>query len=599
MTRRPLAVCAMAVAAVLLVPVAAVGQSSTAPSDSDEPVVFTEGVTGDLNSANPFKQIDSSESFVSGLMYDGLLRLGQQDYATEAELATEVPSLENGGISPDGLTWTFHLRKGLTWSDGVPLTANDFVWTADFIMANDISAWSDGYRFTDSIRATDDRTIVWKTTRPTLVPGLPGYSLILPEHVWGEMSVKEVKEFKNYPDPVVSGPFNLTQWKQGEYWTMTSRPDYWQGAPTIDEIVFRNYNSNESVVQALLKGAIDHTVIPTSDLYQAVQGRPGISTAETSAEAFWQLSFNVVDDPESTANPAVLDPEVRKAVEYAIDRQALVDRVLKGYATPGSTPIAPVYDYWHWQPPPEEYRSYNPTEANRLLDEAGYLDTDGDGVREDPADGEPLNFRLFLATTDPDGLEAAPFIRGWLDEVGIGVSIRSMTDAKLYDNWYGFDWDMILYSWGTNPDPDFLLSTFTSNQCGYWSDTCYANPEYDRLYQEQQTTIVPEQRREIVIQMQQMLYEDSPEIVLWYPKGFEAWRGDRWTGFLPWPEPDGLVFWGNPYSARSVRPIDGADLTSTEAGPTGWMWLVGSVLLGGGIGLASSRRRRRADAYYV
>ena len=99
--------------------------------------------------------------------------------------------------------------------------------------------------------------------------------------------------------------------------------------------------------------------------------------------------------------------------------------------------------------------------------------------------------------------------------------------------------------------------------------------------------------------MQQMLYEDSPEIVLWYPKGFEAWRGDRWTGFLPWPEPDGLVFWGNPYSARSVRPIDGADLTSTEAGPTGWMWLLGSALIGGGIGLASSRRRRRADAYYV
>ena len=340
MTRRPLAVCAVAVVAVLLVPVAAMGQSSTAPSDSDEPVVFTEGVTGDLNSANPFKQIDSSESFVSNLMYDSLFRLGQKDYATEPELATEVPTQENGGISADGLTWTFHLRKGLTWSDGVPLTAHDFVWTADFIMANDISAWSDGYRFTDSIRATDDTTIVWKTTRPTLVPGLPGYSLILPEHVWGEMSAKEIKEFKNYPDPVVSGPFNLTQWKQGEYWTMTSRPDYWQGAPTIDEIVFRNYNSNESVVQALLKGAIDHTVIPTSDLYQAVQGRSGISTAETSAEAFWQLSFNVVDDPESTANPAVLDPEVRKAVEYAIDRQALVDRVLKGYATPGSTPIA-------------------------------------------------------------------------------------------------------------------------------------------------------------------------------------------------------------------------------------------------------------------
>ena len=108
-----------------------------------------------------------------------------------------------------------------------------------------------------------------------------------------------------------------------------------------------------------------------------------------------------------------------------------------------------------------------------------------------------------------------------------------MTDAKLYDNWYGFDWDMILYSWGTNPDPDFLLSTFTSGQCGYWSDTCYDNPEYDDLYREQQTTIDPEQRREVVIQMQQMLYEDSPEIVLWYPNGFEAWRSRPMDGFPP------------------------------------------------------------------
>ena len=92
----------MAVVAVLLVPVAAVGQSSTAPSDSDEPVVFTEGVTGDLNSANPFKQIDASESFVSGLMYDGLFRLGQKDYATEPELATEVPIRRTAASPPTG-----------------------------------------------------------------------------------------------------------------------------------------------------------------------------------------------------------------------------------------------------------------------------------------------------------------------------------------------------------------------------------------------------------------------------------------------------------------------------------------------------------------
>ncbi|HEY6568322.1 MAG TPA: peptide ABC transporter substrate-binding protein [Actinomycetota bacterium] len=610
MKGRLVAACALMVAIAVIIPATAWGQDASTPSSSagaDEPVTFTLGVVGELNSANPFKQIDTSEAFVGTLMYASLLRLAQKDYATEPELATEVPTQENGGISADGLTWTFHLRDGLTWSDGEPITAHDFVWTADFIMENEISSYIDGYRFTDSIEALDDQTIVWKTTRPTLVPGFPGYNLILPEHVWGKMSVKEIKEYENFPDPVVSGPFNLTEWNQAEYWAMDARPDYWEGDPTIQRLVFRNYNSDEAVVQALLKGAIDYSLVPTSDLYEAVKDRPGITAVTASAESFWQLSFNVVneelttalDASASTAHPAVLDPRVRQAVEYAIDRETLVDRVLQGYGSPGSTPIVPFYEEWHWQPPEDVYRSFDPAEANRMLDEAGYLDTDKDGIREMPEGGDPLQLRLYLATTDSDGLQAAPFIRGWLRDIGIDVSIKSMTDGKLYDDWYDYDWDMILYSWGTTPDPDFLLSTFTSGQCGYWSDTCYSNPEYDDLYKEQQTTLDPDARHEIVTQMQQMLYEDSPEIVLWYPNAFEAWRGDRWTGFLRWPEPDGLAFWYNVYSVQSVHPIEGAQLGGAEAGPAGWMWLVGAGALGGVLAAATSRRRRRANAYYV
>ena len=142
----------------------------------------------------------------------------------------------------------------------MPITAHDFVWTGNFIIEHDISSWSDGYTYTESIEAVDDQTIVWKTTRPTLVPGLPGYNLILPEHVWGDFTEKELKSFKNFPDPVISGSFNLVEWKQGEYFRMEANPDYWAGAPVIDEIIFRIYNSDEAVVQALIKGAIDYTL---------------------------------------------------------------------------------------------------------------------------------------------------------------------------------------------------------------------------------------------------------------------------------------------------------------------------------------------------
>ena len=151
-----------------------------------------------------------------------------------------------------------------------------------------------------------------------------------------------------------------------------------------------------------------------------------------------------------------------------------------------------------------------------------------------------------------------------------------MTDGKLYDVWLGsLDWDLIIYSWGVGPDPDFILSSFTTEQCGFWSDTCYSNPEYDELYKEQQTTIDEDARQEIVTEMQQIIYRDTPEIVLWYPNTFEAWRSDRWTGFVRWPEPDGTVFWGNMYSAR-LGPADlDARSTATGGGSSGWVWLGG------------------------
>ena len=151
---------------------AATAEAQDSPSATPSPapkVTFTVGIVGDLNSVNPFKQIDSTESFVSALMYDGLLDYKQQAYEPKGGLA------ESWEVSDDDLTWTFHIRHGLTWSDGVPITAQDFVWTSNFILDNPAraSSWIDGYRYTESITAPDDYTVVWKTKRPTVTPGLP------------------------------------------------------------------------------------------------------------------------------------------------------------------------------------------------------------------------------------------------------------------------------------------------------------------------------------------------------------------------------------------------------------------------------------------
>ena len=232
------------------------------------------------------------------------------------------------------------------------------------------------------------------------------------------------------------------------------------------------------------------------------------------------------------------------------------------------------------------------------MDGAGYVDTDGDGIREMPGGGDPLEWRLFIATTDPAAIKAAPFVEGWLRDIGIDASTKSMTDSKLYDQWYGFDWDLIIYSWGVGPDPDFILSSFTSEQCGYWSDTCYANPEYDDLYEEQQVALDEDEREAIVTEMQQILYADTPEIVLWYPNAFEAWRSDRWQGMLRWPEPDGVAFWGNMYSMMALEPATNAPASGgTDSGIPAVVWIGGVVAVVALVGGTILMRRRRSEHY--
>jgi peptide/nickel transport system substrate-binding protein len=586
--RRIVVTCAV-VAVILAAGSAPAGGQSATPSP-EEKVTFTVGVTYDLNSANPIWSLDGNEWMVHGLEYDGLLRYGREDYALEREM---VDSYET---SADGLTWTFHLKDGLTWSDGQPVTADDFVWTANFIIDNDIALWSDGYRYTKDIVARDDRTIVWTTTRPSLAPGWPGYNLTLPKHVWDGMSKQDAKDFKNFPDPVVSGPYRLVEWETGEYWKLEARDDYYGGEPLIDELVFRVYNNDEAVIQALLKGAIDYTEVPTSEFHERLKDEPGIESVATAAEGFYQLSFNLASDPSSTANPAVLDPEVRRAVDAAIDKETLIDRVLGGYGAPANSPIAAVYPFWHWDPPPDQLVTFDPARARSMLDDAGYLDSDGDGIRELPGSGEPLQLRLFTSADDKDGNDAAEYIQSWLRDVGIDTAYRTMAWSKLLNIWYDFDWDLLISSWSNLPDPDWLLSSFTTGQCGSWSDTCYSNPTYDDLYAEQQATLDRSARQAIVFEMQEILYRDMPEIQLWYPNFFEAWRSDRWTGFLPWPEPDGLRF--HLYSIMNIRPVTGVATTGPDAGPPGVFWIA-VVALTGLLVLLTRVRHRRADAYYA
>jgi peptide/nickel transport system substrate-binding protein len=564
--------------------------SASSALAQDEEIVFVAGTINDMRTVNPFRAFESPEFEVMDLNYDLLISFSPEDMTPIPNLATDWTQSE------DGLEWTINLRDDVTWQDGEPFTAEDVVFTYEFIVENNLSG-NNYLSFPDGFEVVSDTQFLWKTTEPTIAPLVPPYIYILPEHIWGEFDKKEAQDFKNYPDMIGTGPFQLTEWDKGQSWTMEANPDYFQGAPIIDKYVVRKYDNEEAMVTALREGEIDYIGDVSIDLFDSLQGVEGISTNVGPQTAFTQMSFPMCDPKDPNADvdckstgtgghPALKDHDVRLAIAHAIDKQAIVERVLQGYGSIGTTVIPP---YNRWRAEPEELIEYDPAEAERILDEAGYVDTDGDGIREMPGGGQPLDFRFVLRSESTESATAGEFIAGWLEEIGIGTKIDVVTDDKLTDIYISNDFDLYIWGWGVEPDPDFQLSTYTISECGYWSDTCYANPEYDRLYQEQKTAATPEERMAIVTEMQQIIYEDIPEIVLYNYNSLEAYDSAEWAGLEEniAPKPEGFL-WGQygrhtalTLTPRSLLPQGGAQEPAGDTGISGGVWLaiVGAIVL--------------------
>ena len=589
--RRTVKLLALAVSGAMIIG-AASALSAFAQDATDEKVSFTVGMVNDAITFNPMFMIETPEYATADMMWETFLGWEQEDFDTTAHLATDWEQSE------DGLTWTFEIRDDAPWHDGQPLTAGDIAYTFNFILDQKVGNFIDYLPFTDEITAPDDTTLEWKTTVPTGAPVYPPYVYIMPEHLLSQYETKaDFKKWKGFPDPIGSGPFKLVEWRRGDFWRLEANPDYWGGAPKIDEFVFRVFQNEDAMIEALKQGEIDFADDVSANLFDSIVDEPNITTNVGNPTAFTQMSFNqctneveYCKDTGFNHHPATTDPDFRLAVEHAIDRDVLVERVKLGYAEPGYTVIPSP----KWHADPATAIPYDPDEANRILDEAGYADTDGDGTRETP-DGEPLELRFIVRTEAPETIDAGEFIVEWLADVGISLKTEAINDNKLTDVWYANDYDMYIWGWGVEPDPNFQLSTYTTSQCGIWSDTCYSNEEYDQLFKDQQSAESLEERESIITQMQQILYQDRPEMVLWYDNYLQAYRSDRWTGFVKQPTADGsILFQYGYYSLLNIEPASEGGATGAGDGDGGVspvIWIAIAALLIVVVGIVVTRRR--------
>jgi peptide/nickel transport system substrate-binding protein len=509
---------------------------------------------------------------------------------------------ESWTTSPDAKVWTFKLRSGVTWQDGQPLTARDVAFTYNLIMDNDLDMYVDYLVGVKKVTAPDDTTVVIECSKPN-AGMLALYIPILPEHIWSKVPVAKLDSYENVP-MIGSGPFQVVEAKKSHYVRLVANKSYWGGAPTLDTVLFSIYQNPDSMVQDYKAGNLDVVYsIPAAQL-DALKVGPGWEAVSASYIGFVELGFNCWESKKSKGNPLLLDYRIRLACSWAIDRQKIIDAAMAGLAKPGSTVIFAGSPY-HWEPPADQLITYDPEKAKQILDEAGYIDRDGDGVRED-AKGKKLDFRLTPLTDYPEQVTAAKLIHEWLKNVGIKTRIDAVTEGAFYDlNWAG-DFDLYLWSWGGDIDPGFMLSVFTTNQIQNASDCFYSNPEYDALYRQQATAVDPanptdtSQRKAIIDRMQQILYKESPYLVLWYNVNLEAYRADKWTGWHLVPPGTGGPIWNLMRTTYiDLKPVTAATEGEQESGGTSvWLWLaiVAGVIIVVWIVVTVLRRRRGPGA---
>jgi len=527
--RTPVVVLALALAALLLVPAAA-SAASPSPSPGAAPLVYRIGLQSDVDNMNPFSTYNTIpwECFRVGYNF---LTWYDADYKPTPDLADPVPSVDNGGVTEGGRVWTFHIRPNVKWSDGEPLTAQDVAYTYNRILRQDLSMYSSYFTGVTKVEAPDDATVVITSSQPNAVMTAL-YVPILPEHVWSKVPDSKVESYANVP-MVSSGPFQVTEVKNGKYVKMVRNPYYKEGfgvEPTVDEILFEMYQTQDSLVADYKAGNLDAAIELDPGFDQALKGVPGSTSVAAPSIGFHQLGFNCYESPKSKGNPLLLDVRIRQAINWAMDKEAIATVSMSGLAVTGTSLLSPVDTFYHWNVPAAEQYTYDPAKAKQILDDAGYT-MGPDGVRVAP-NGKPLKFRLAAFNEYPMDISAAKKIAGYLKDVGIATTLQVMDENAFMDaNYDNADNDLYIWSWTADIDPGYILSVLTTDQVLNSSDSEYSNPVYDKLYTEQAQAVIPADRQKIIYEMQQILYRDSPYSILWYNVLVQAYRTDKWTGY--------------------------------------------------------------------
>ncbi|MGB2711276.1 MAG: ABC transporter substrate-binding protein [Conexibacter sp.] len=518
--------------------------TTTASGDVPQGGVLRIGTQVLADTVNPFTAVNLGSWAIFTQIYPQLVQ-----YDKDANLVGDFA--KSWEFSDRGRTLTFETATNGKWSDGEPLTAEDAAWTINTIVKyqkGPAAGFAAGVKDIASASAPDAGTLVvtFKTPIATALSQLQTL-WILPQHVW-ESKVgtkgKGLREFTN-PAPVVSGgSFVMTKYQQDELAIFERNPGYYGPKPNLDGFGLQIFSNPDAVLTALQNDEVDIALGLEAVTAPTLERNPKFKVLRGYNLVWTTFGFNSNEDKKE--HPELRDPQVRLAFAHAINVPELIKVTRYGAATPAATQVAagPFRDE-SLEPP-----AYDPDEANRLLDELGY-ERGGDGIRT--ADGHPMSYELLV----PEGVGAperkAQMFAKYLKAVGIELKPVVLDNAQYFSTVTGPDWtymhsDVFLDNWGNYPDPNFALSLMTCEQRGSLSETGYCNPEYDALFAKQGKELDESARRDIVFEMEKILYEDHPYLPLYDEQDTDGWS-KAWEGYEP--RVGGLV------TNLSKQPLEG------------------------------------------
>ncbi|HEX5131532.1 MAG TPA: peptide ABC transporter substrate-binding protein [Candidatus Krumholzibacteria bacterium] len=473
----------------------------------------------------------ATNNMVCNLIFSKFVKFNDR-YELIPDLIDEIPTVENGGISADHLTYTYHLRHNARWHDGEPVTSRDVVFTYEIIMDPRVNVESrEGWDVVEAVDAPDDRTVVFhlKHPYPDFVSETFYDEPVLPEHRLRDFRGARFHSAPFHRAPVGSGPFKFESWTPGSHLVLVANRDYYRDGPHLDAIIFKFVPTENALLVQLKTGEIDMFDNANINFISQLDAISGIRVYRTPMLMYEHLDLN-------TENEILHDVRVRRAIVLATNKAEIAERIYNGLVR-----VAPLDEFEesrYYSPEAADRTTFNPTAARRLLHEAGWHDSDGDGILD--RNGRPLKLSISASSGQPNRERTELVLRDQYRQVGIDLEVKNYGPTVLYGTFEDGGvlkrgtFDVAMYAWLSSPAPSRREALYAAGSIppNGQNHPRLVNAELTRLLEAGSTETDEELRAAIYRRVQDILVDEAPVVPLFWYTAIDP-VSDRLRNFRP------------------------------------------------------------------